>query len=93
MAQAAYNTSTNNPFFASAYACALLLQDRKADTLNGISGLKTEYLKIPSIALYYGIVQVESGRKEIAQDALKRAEAGNLLPEDRAIVQLAESKM
>lgn len=93
MAQDAYNSSTNNPFFVSTYAYALLLQDKKADALNVVNGLKTEYLKIPSVAVYYGIVQAESGRKEIARDALKRAEAGNLLPEERAIVQLAKSQM
>ena len=93
LAKEAYDTSTNNPFFASTYAYSLLLQDKKSEALNVVSLLKPEYLKIPSIALYYGVVQAQSGRKEIAREALKRAEAGQLLPEERAMVQLTESRM
>ena len=93
MAKEAYDSSTNNPFFISTYAYSLLLQDKKNEALNVVSGLKAEYLKIPSVALYYGVVQAESGRKEAAREALKRAEAGKLLPEEKAIAQLAESRM
>ena len=93
LAKEAYNTSTNNPFFASTYAYSLLLQDKKSDALNVVNVLKPEHLKIPSVALYYGVVQAQSGQKEIAREALKRAEAGQLLPEERAMVQLAESRM
>ena len=93
MAKEAYNTSTNNPFFVSTYAYSLLLQDKKSEALNVVNGLKAEYLQIPTVALYYGVVQAESGRKEAAREALKRAEASKLLPEEKAIAQLAESRM
>ena len=93
MAREAYNTSTNNPYFASTYAYSLLLQDKKNDALNVVNGLKPEYLKIPSVALYYGVVQAQSGRAEAAREALKRAKTVPMLPEERAIVQLAESRM
>lgn len=93
MAKEAYETSTNNPFFASTYAYSLLLQDKKSDALNVVNGLKPEYLKIPSVALYYGVVQAQSGRAEVAREAFKRAKTASLLPEERAIVQLAESRM
>jgi predicted Zn-dependent protease len=93
MAKEAYTSSTNNPFFASTYAYSLLLQDKKGEALTVVNGLKTEYLQIPSVSLYYGLVQAESGRKEVAREALKRAEAGKLLPEEKAIAQVAESRM
>lgn len=93
MARAAYNSSTNNPFFASTYAYALLLQNKKADALDIVNRLKPQYLKIPTIALYYGIVEAESGQKEMAREALKCAGSGKLLPEQRTIMELAESRM
>lgn len=93
MAKEAYDSSTNNPFFASTYAYALLLQDKKTEALDVANGVKAEYLKIPSVALYYGLVQAQSGRLEVAREALKRAQAGHLLPEEKAIMQVAESKM
>jgi predicted Zn-dependent protease len=93
MAKEVYNTSTNNPFFVSTYAYSLLLQDKKGEALNVFNNVKPEHLQIPSVSLYYGIVQAESGSKEIAREALKRAEASKLLPEEKAIAQLAESRM
>ncbi len=94
MAKEAYApSSTNNPFFVSTYAYSLLLQDKKSEALNVVNGLKAEYLQIPTVALYYGVVQAESGRKEAAREALKRAQASQLLPEEKAIAQLAESRM
>ncbi len=93
MAREAYNSSTNNPFFASTYAYALLLQDKKSEALGVANGVKAEYLQIPSVALYYGVVQAQSGRKDAAKEALKRAGTGHLLPEEKAMMQLAESRM
>jgi predicted Zn-dependent protease len=92
MAKEVYNDSTNNPFFASTYAYSLLLQSKSDEALKVVNGLKAEYLQIPSVALYYGVVQAKAGHKDISHEALKRAQAGNLLPEERAIVQLAEAQ-
>jgi predicted Zn-dependent protease len=92
MAKEVYNDSTNNPFFASTYAYSLLLQSKSDEALKVVNGLKAEYLQIPSVALYYGVVQAKAGHKDISREALKRAQAGNLLPEERAIVQLAEAQ-
>lgn len=93
LAKEAYNSSTNNPFFASTYAYSLLLQNKGDEALKIVNGMSAEYLKIPSVALYYGVVQAQAGHKEISQEALKRAQSGQLLPEERAIVQLAEARM
>ena len=93
MAREAYSSSTNNPFFASTYAYSLLLQDKKDEALKIVNGLKAEYLQIPSVALYYGVVQAQSGHKEMSREALKRAQTAQLLPEEKAIVQLAEARM
>src|SRR5262249_27743801 len=93
MAKEAYESSTNNPYFASTYAYSLLLQDKKDQALSVVNGLRPEYLQIPSVALYYGVVQAQSGSKEMAREAFKRVEGSKLLPEERAIVQLAQSQI
>lgn len=93
LAQEAYDSEPGNPYFMSTYAYSLLLQKR-ADAAEKIaSGIKPEYLKIPSIAAYYGAVEAEAGHKEAAREALKRAESAPLLPEEREIVRLAESRL
>jgi len=93
MAKEVYNSSTNNPFFASTYAYSLLLQNKNDEALKVVNGLKSEYLKIPSVALYYGAVQAQTGHKDMSREALKVAQNGQLLPEEKAIVQLAEQRM
>ena len=91
LAREAYDTAPENPFFISTYAYSLLLQKKNTDAAKIISGIKTLYLKIPSIAAYYGVVEAETGHKEAARDALQRAEAGHLLPEEKEMVRLAKA--
>ena len=93
LAREAYDSATNNPFFASTYAYSLLLQDRKDEALEIVDSLKSEYLQIPSIALYYGVVQAGAGHKQKAEEALTRAESAKLLPEERKIVQMAKASL
>lgn len=93
MAREAYNSSTNNPFFASTYAYALLLQNKKDKALEIVDRLKGNSLQIPSIALYYGAVQAAAGNKNKAEPAIKRAESAKLLPEERQIVQVAKASL
>ena len=93
LAGQAYNTSTNNPFYASTYAYALLLQGKPEQALKIINGLKPEYLQIPQVAVYYGIIQAKTGDKTLARAPLKTAETSNLLPEEREIVRLAAASI
>ena len=93
MAKEVYNSSTNNPFFASTYAYSLLLQNKGDEALKVVNGMSAEYLKIPAVALYYGVVQAQAGHKEISREAFKRAQDGHLLPEEKAMVQLAEARL
>lgn len=86
LADEAYESSTNNPFYISTYAYALLVQNKPDKALKVIGGLRPEYLKIPSIAAYYGVIQVQTGHKELAREPLSRASASKLLPEEKAIV-------
>jgi predicted Zn-dependent protease len=93
LASEAYNSSTNNPFFISTYAYSLLLQNRQDEALKVVSALTPEFLEVPSVAAYYGVIQAQTGHKEIAKAPLQRAESARLLPEEKEIVRLARAKL
>ena len=94
MAREAYDSSTDNPFFASTYAYSLLLQNKVQEAVRAFENVKEDYyLKIPSIAVYYGVVQAGAGRAEIAREPLKLAEKAKLLPEEKELVRLAMARM
>jgi predicted Zn-dependent protease len=93
MAQEAYETSTADPFFASTYAYSLFLQKRTDEALRILDGIKPEYLQIPSVAAYYGVIQGEAGHRDAAREPLKLAEAAKLLPEEKEIVRVAAADL
>jgi len=93
LAREAYASATNNPFFACTYAYSLLMQNQKEEALKVVDGVKPEFLKIPSVAAYYGVVHAQTGHGDQAKDPLLRAEAASLLPEEKEIVRLARAKL
>jgi len=93
LAREAYESSPENPFFTSTYAYSLLLQHKQDEALKVLSALKPEYLKIPSVAAYYGVVEAQSGHKDVAKAPLERAAAAKLLPEEMQMVRLAEARL
>ena len=88
-----YTSSTNNPFFACTYAYSLLLQSKPEEAARVVSTLNGNYLKNPSIAAYYGVVEAETGHKEAAKAALNVAQSGRLLPEEMEMVRKAETRL
>ena len=92
LALESYNSSTNNPFFACTYAYSLLLQSKPAEAAKILNPLKAEYLKNPSIAAYYGIVEAGACHKDIARESLKLAETAKLLPEEVELVRQAAAR-
>ena len=92
LALESYNSSTNNPFFACTYAYSLLLQSKPEEAVKVLNPLKAEYLKNPSIAAYYGVVEAGAGRKDVAREPLKLAETGKLLPEEMELVRQAVTR-
>ena len=93
LAHEAYDSATNNPFFTSTYAYSLLLQNKQDEAVKVFSSLKPEYLQIPSVAAYYGVVEAQSGHKDLAKAPLERAAAAKLLPEEKEIVRLAQARL
>lgn len=93
LAQEAYSSSPNNPFFECTYAYSLLLQSKPQEAAKIINSLKTDYLKNPSIAAYYGIVEAGTGNKGAATQPLRLAETAKLLPEEMQLVHQAEARL
>jgi hypothetical protein len=93
MAKESYDDAPGDPFFASTYAYSLLLQKNQNEAVKVFSGVKSKYLQIPSVAAYYGVVQAEAGHPDIAKAALARAEAAQLLPEEREMIRLAKTRL
>jgi predicted Zn-dependent protease len=93
LAREAYEATPNDPFFASTYAYSLLIQGKTEEAGKVLGSLKPEFLQIPSIAAYYGVVEARSGRKDLAKEPLARAAAAPLLPEEKEMVRLAIAQL
>lgn len=93
LAQEAYNSATNNPFFTCTYAYSLLLQSKNQEAAKIMGSLKAGYLKNPSIAAYYGIVEAQTGNTKAAAPALKVAQTARLLPEELQLVHQAQERL
>jgi predicted Zn-dependent protease len=93
LAQESYTSEPDNPFYACTYAYSLLLQSRNQEAAKVIGSLKASYLKNPSIAAYYGIVEAQTGNTKAAGPALKVARTARLLPEELQLVQQAQERL
>ena len=93
LAQESYSSAPDNPFFDCTYAYSLLLQSRNQEAAKIIGSLKANYLKNPSIAAYYGIVEAQTGNIKAAGPALRVARTARLLPEELQLVQQAQEQL
>lgn len=89
LAREAYDANPSDPFVCSTYSYSLLLQQKQPEALQILGGINTNYLKIPSVAAYYGVVQARSGHRELAREPLAQASKAQLLPEENELVKLA----
>jgi len=93
LAREAYTSVPTDPYFSSTYAYALLLQKRPVEALKVLAELNPKYLQVPTIAAYYGIVQAESGHKDLAKEPLHLAQRASLLPEEKELVHQATARL
>ena len=93
LAEEAYNSSPDNPFFVCTYAYSLLVQSKDQEAAKIIGSLKADYLKDPAIAAYYGIVEAGTGNKDAAAQSLSLAAKAKLLPEELQLVHQAEEQL
>jgi tetratricopeptide (TPR) repeat protein len=93
LAKEAYETSPGDPFIISTYAYSLFLQGKPDEATKILNGIKPEYLKIHSVAAYYGVIQAQTGHKTLARACLSFAETAKLLPEEMEMVRLANAQL
>lgn len=93
LAKEAYESTPDNPFFATTYAYSLLLQNKKQQAVTVVEKVKPEFLRIPSVAAYYGVVEAQCGNKTAAREPLQRADAATLLPEEKELVHNALARL
>ncbi len=83
----------SNPAYRSTYAFALLSKGDIEGALKLMDGLSPDQLRDPSVATYYGLILSAAGQKEKAREFLRRSSEATLLPEEKALVAKAESRL
>ena len=81
----------SNGAYVSTYAFSLYTKGDIKGALQAMDQLSQDQLRDPSVAVYYGLVLAAAGQKEKAHEYLGRATQANLLPEEKALVERAES--
>ena len=90
----AYTNAPGNPYEASTYAYALHLQHRDQEGLEVLKKLPDTKLRMPSVALYYGLLLVATGSPAEAKPYLELAQAkGGLWPEEQQLLDSAWQKV
>lgn len=82
-----------NRAFATTYAFALQTEGKLSEALELMETLKEEELRHPSIAAYYFVMLVESGKMDRARSYLAAAKRATLLPEELQLVAAATRKL
>jgi tetratricopeptide (TPR) repeat protein len=86
LARDARRKEPENPIIATTYGFAEHLAGKTEEGLKVYRALPAELLQLPSVAAYYGVLLAYGGSPEEAGKSLDLAEAGKLLPEERALV-------
>jgi tetratricopeptide (TPR) repeat protein len=89
LSQEAYTKDPTNPIVAATYAYSLHMQDRDLQGLDALRNLSTNELNMPIVAFYHGILLASVGQTDQARTWLKLAQQGQLLPEQRQLLQAA----
>jgi predicted Zn-dependent protease len=83
----------SNAAFSSTYAFALFTEGKIGEALKEMETLKEAQLRLPSIAAYYFVILVESGKMERAHLFLSAANKAQLLPEEQQLLTAATRKL
>ncbi len=93
LALEAYQSLPADPAVLCTYAYSLLLQNKSDEAVKIVNELKPEALKVPSLAVYYGAIQAQTGHKDAAKAALDVAASAKLLPEEQELVRQAKARL
>jgi len=88
-----YHADTNNYGFISTYAWSLHLQGHTAEALKLMERIDAAHLGDPSVASYYGALLAAAGQEDKAKAFLAKADAAQILPEEKEIVEEARRKI
>lgn len=88
-----HSENPTNRAFAATYAFALQTEGKLVEALRLMETLKEEELRHPSLAAYYVVMLVESGKMERARNYLAHAKRATLLPEEQQLLTAATRKL
>jgi len=91
LAREVYLVATNSGLPVSTHAYALHLQGKTAEALRMLETLPEKELQRPSVAAYYAILLSAAGQQEKARPFVELAEKGQLLPEEKRLLDTARS--
>jgi predicted Zn-dependent protease len=89
LAKELYQSHPDDPVITSTYAYSMHLQGRTQAGLTALEKLKPETLELPGVALYYGVLSAASDQPTTAAKYLNLAKKGQLLPEEKALLEEA----
>ena len=89
LAQQVYAADPNNPAYVSTAAFSFHRQGQTAEGIKILEQLPPDTLKLPAVAVYYGVLLAAAGETNKARAYLEIAKASRLLPEETALVEQA----
>lgn len=91
LAREVYLSATNNPTARSTYAFALHVEGKSAEGLRLLQSLPEQELHLPGVATYYAILLAANGQRDQAGPFLASAEKGQVLPEEKRLLEIARA--
>ena len=88
-----YQKNPTEPAYVSTYAFSLYAKGNAAGAVQAMETLKEEQLRDPGFAAYYGMFLAAAGQTEKAREFLNLGSAARLLPEEKALVDKARSRL
>ncbi len=92
-AKEAYDRAPSDINCAVTYSFSLHRLGRNAEALGIIQRLPPDELHDPQAAVYAALVLVEAGRLDAAKEDIAAAEAGNLYPEEKRLLEEAKTRL
>lgn len=89
LARDLFEKDSKNPAYVSTYAFALFAKGDTKNALATMEKLSDTERRQPQIAAYYGMILAEAGDRARASEFLDLAQATNLLPEEKALIEKA----
>lgn len=86
-----FHKEPSNSAYASTYAFSLYDKGDFNGAMRVMNTLKSDQLKDPPIAAYYGIILAAAGDREKAREYIEIGKQARLLPEERALVTRVEA--